>query len=173
MKKIFIPMFAFLMLAIGAQAQTDAITKYFDKYVDDERFSMIYISPKMFDLVSRIELESEDVDPEVMDIVKDLKGLRILTFDGEGASGYFKEAKGIIDANNYEELMYVREGNENVYVVVNSSGDIVNELVLLVEDANDFVIMSFVGNIDLKKVGKLGSLLDIDHIEHLEDIKKY
>ena len=172
MKRILISSVAFLMFAIAAQAQNDAITKYFDRYVNDERFSMIYISPKMFDLVSRIEIESDDLDPEVMDIVKELKGLRILTFEGDGAMGYYSEARGKINDNNYEELMSAR-GEENVYIAVSSSGDIVSELLLLVGDSNDFALMSFIGNIDLKKVGKLGKMLDLDGIEHLEKIEKH
>ncbi|MDX1476949.1 MAG: DUF4252 domain-containing protein [Saprospiraceae bacterium] len=172
MKRIFISAFAFLMLAMTVQAQSDAISKHFKQYVDDERFSMIYISPKMFDLVSRIEIESDDLDPEVMEIVKELKGLRILTFEGDGAMGYYNEARKKIDANNFEELMSAR-GDENVYIAVNSSGDIVSELLLLVGDSNDFALMSFSGNIDLKKVGKLGKMLDLDGIEHLEKIEKH
>ena len=172
MKKIFIPMIAFMFLAVAGQAQADAITKYFDKYLQDERFSMIYISPKMFNLASRIELESDDLDPDIMDIVKELKGMRILTFDGEGSAGYYKEALGKINSNNYEELMTYR-GDENVYIAVSSNGDIVNELLLLIGSNNDFMLMSFIGNIDLKKVGKIGKLLDIDGLEHLEKIEKH
>ena len=165
----------FLMIAAMTAVTTlsyaqDAIQRYFDKYMTDENFDMVYISPKMFDMVSKIELEGDHVDPEIMDIIKDLKGLRILSYDGQKAMAYYTEAKEKINLNEYEELVSARDGNENVHIRVKESGDIVNELLLLVGGDEEFVLMSFSGNVDLKKVGKLGKLLDIDHIEQLEKI---
>jgi hypothetical protein len=150
----------------------DAIQKYFDKYMNDERFDMVFISPKMFDMVSKIELEGDNVDPEVMEIIKELKGLRILSYDGPEAMTYYNEAKSKINLDEYEELVVARDGDENVHIRVKDSGDIVNELLLLVGGNNEFALLSFVGNVDLKKVGKLGKLLDIDHVDQLERINE-
>ena len=52
------------------------------------------------------------------------------------------------------------------------TGDIVNELLLLVGGDSEFALLSFTGNIDLKKVGKLGKMLDIDHIDKLERMEE-
>lgn len=158
--------------AAPLSAQGDAIQKYFDKYMSDERFDMVYISPKMFEMVSKIDLESDRVDPEVMDIIRDLKGLRILSYEGPEANNYYKEAQQKINVGEYEELLVARDGDEHVHIRVKDSGDIVNELLLLVGGSNEFVLLSFTGNIDLKKVGKLGKVLDIKHIEELERIDK-
>lgn len=170
MKRVSFLLFVLAGFAFQLHAQGDAISKYFDKYMDDERFSMVYISPKTFDLLSRIELEGEDVDPEIMEAVKDLKGLRILSLEGEGANTFYADAKRIIDNNNYEELIVARDEGENVQISVNSNGDIVNELLLLVGGDDDFVLMSFVGNIDLKKVGKLSRILEMKEARHLDKI---
>ena len=129
---------------------------------------MVYISPKMFEMVSKIDLESDEIDPEVMEIIKELKGLRILSYDGPGAINYYNEAKDKINLNEYEELLVARDGDENVHIRVKDSGDIVNELLLLIGGSDEFALLSFIGNIDLKKVGKLGKVLDIDHMEKLE-----
>jgi len=148
----------------------DAIQKYFDKYVNDERFDMVYISPKMFNMVSKIELEGDAVDPEIMNIVKNLKGLRVLSYDGPEARNYYQEAKSKINLNEYEELVTARDGDENVNIRVKESGDIVSELLLLVGGSDEFTLISFVGNIDLKDVGKLGKVLDIKHLDQLEKV---
>ncbi len=165
----------FLMIAAVTAFTTlgnaqDAIQLYFDKYISDENFDVVYISPKMFSMVSKIELEGDHVDPEIMDIIKDLKGLRILSYDGPQAMNYYKEAKDKINIKEYEELVVARDGDENVHIRVKESGDIVSELLLLVGGTEEFVLMSFTGNVDLKKVGKLGKLLDIDHIEQLDKL---
>lgn len=158
--------------ASSLSAQGDAIQKYFNQYMNDERFDMVYISPKMFEMVSKIDLESDRVDPEVMEIIKELKGLRILSYEGPEAGNYYKEAQQKINLNEYDELLVARDGDEHVHIRVKDTGDIVNELLLLVGGSDEFVLLSFTGNIDLKKVGKLGKVLDIKHIEELERIDK-
>lgn len=167
MKKFILLLFAGAFMSMQLQAQTDAISKYFDKYMDDERFSMVYISPKMFEMISKVELEGDKADQEIMDMIKDLEGLRILSFEGSGAQTFYTEVKSKIDANKYDDLVVVRDKGENVNISVNSQGDIVNELLLLVGSDDNFVLMSFTGNIDLKKVGKLGKVLDMEGVEHL------
>ena len=159
-------------VSLTATAQSDAIQKYFDKYMNDERFDMVYISPKMFEMVSKIELEGDHVDPDIMDIIHDLKGLRVLSYDGPEAQTYYKEAKEKINLNEYDELLVARDGDEQIHIRVKDNGNIVNELLLLVGGSNEFALLSFTGNIDLKKVGKLGKILDIDHIDELERIEK-
>jgi hypothetical protein len=163
---------ALLVVSMTGQAQNDAIQRYFEKYMSDERFDMVYISPKMFNMVSKIELESDQIDPEVMDIIKELKGLRILSYDGAEAPTFYKEAKDKINLNEYEELIVARDGDEQIHIRVKESGDIVSELILLVGGTTEFALISFTGNVDIKKVGKLGKVLDIDHIQELERIDK-
>ncbi len=161
-----------LMAITSIGFSQDAIQKYFDKYMNDERFDMVYISPKMFSMVSKIELEGDHVDPEIMDIIQELKGLRVLSYNGPESGTFYKEAKDKINLNDYEELIVARDGDENVNIRVKESGDVVNELILLVGGKDEFVLISFVGNIDLKKVGKLGKMLDIKHIEQLDKLNE-
>jgi hypothetical protein len=138
---------------------------------------MVYVSPKAFELAARLDIDSdsdsEGVDQEVLDIVANLKGLRVLSYEGEGteAQGFYKEARNTIDMNAYEELMVARDGNENVHIMYAGEGDIVNELFMLIGGDDTFTMLSFVGNIDLKKVGKLARMMDIDGLEHLEKVE--
>ena len=170
MKKLFFFLFVSVAMAVHLHAQSDAITKYFDKYMNDDRFSMVYISPSMFKMLANVELEGDDVDQDVLSIVKDLKGLRILSYDGAGGKEFFKEANAKVDVNHYEELLVARDGDENVRIVVNSNGDIVNDMLLLVGSDDSFVMVNFSGNIDLKKVGKLGKVLNMEGLEHLRKL---
>jgi hypothetical protein len=151
-----------MMTGTFAQTSEDAISKYFSKYVDDERFTVVYISGKMFDMINKMELDLEDDEAEaILAVCKDLKGLRILTCEENGQQ-FYQEALQIINKNEYETLMTVREGKkENVQFLVRQNGDKLNELLLLVggED-EEFVLLSFVGNIDLNEVGKLSKAFE-------------
>lgn len=168
MKKFSLILTLMLGFAGISFGQSDAIVKYFDKYMDNEEFTIVYISPKMFSMVSKVT--PEDMDPEVKEIIKNLKGLRILT-TSTNPLAFYKEAKAKINTSEYEVLMTVRDEGENVEFLVKDNGDIINELLLLVGGSDEFVLMSFVGNIDLNKIAKLAKNINIDGMEHLENLE--
>lgn len=161
---IILALFLTVGMTTASQAQEDAISKYFSKYVDDERFTVVYVSGKMFQMINKMELDLEDEEAEaIMSVVKDLKGLRILTTETDGAK-FYKEALQTINTKGYETLLEVREGsNENVKFLVKDSndGNTLDELLLLVggED-EDFVLLSFIGKIDLNQISKLSKAFD-------------
>ena len=152
----------FLCLAtMGANAQADAISKYFDQYLDDERFSVVYISPKMFQMIEKLDFEIDDYETdEIAEVVQDLRGLRILSAE-EGARGLYEEAIRKINTTEYEVLMTVRnKAKDDVQFLIKDEGDAVNELLMIVGSDDNFVLMSFVGNIDLEKVAKLSESIE-------------
>lgn len=169
MKSFILSLFVVLGMVFSVQAQGDAITKYFNKYIDDEQFSAVYISPKMFSMVSKIEIE--DMEPEVQEVIRSMKGLRILHTE-QNALQYYNEALKTISTNEYELLLTARDGGENVRFMVKDNGDIVEELLMIVGGETNFALMSFIGNIDLKKIGKLAKALEIDNLQYLNNLEK-
>lgn len=170
MKNILIT-FILACIAFSVQAQNDAITKYFNQYRDDDRFTMISINKKMFELIANVA--EEDVDDEVMEMLSEMDGLKILTTD-QNPKAFYNEAISKINTNEYEELMTVREKDQNIQFLVKDQkdGKIVNELLLLVGGEDDFVMLSFVGKIYLNKIAKLAKNMDIDGLENLERLEK-
>lgn len=171
MKKTIFLLPIFLLSAMLSQAQNDAITRFFEKYTDDERFTVVYVAPKMFQLVSKIETDDEDWN-KVREVVKDLGGLRVLSADSiaDGLAIY-KDALGRVPASEYSELLTVRDGKENVRIWTKDSGNIIEELLLLVGSPDEFTMLSFTGKIDLDKISALSRTLDIKGAEQLEKIK--
>jgi len=159
-------------MTMNIQAQQDAIDKYFKQYVEDENFTVVFISPKMFQLISKLDLNEVDNDPEakmVMETVKDIRGLRVLTTDVDPMLRY-KEAMQKINTNEYEVLVTVRDKGENVRIWVKESDNVIEELLLLVGAVDEFVMLSFVGNIDLDKISKLANNIDVKGAEHLNKV---
>lgn len=169
MKSLFLSLLTLLITSLSVSAQEDAITKYFNKYIDDTTFSAVYISPKMFNMVSKVEIK--DMDPAVQEVIASLKGMRVLHTE-KNATKYYQEALKVIPTNDYELLLTARDKGENVRFMVKSSGDIVNELLMIVGGESDFALISFIGNIDLKKIGKLAEALNIDNLEYLKNLDK-
>jgi hypothetical protein len=152
-------------------AQTDAITKYFDKYVNDERFTVVYISPKMFEILGKLDLEElKDEEAQIiMEVVKDLKGLRVLTTEQDPLK-FYEEAKAKIKTSEYEILLTVRDEGENVQFLIKDEGNMIKELLLLVGGEDEFVMLSFMGDIDLAKISRLAKKLDVKGVEHLDQL---
>ena len=68
--------------------------------------------------------------------------------------------------------MVVKEGrNEEVLFLVKEKGDIIYELLMISGSEDDFTLISFIGDIDLNVLAKLTKDLDIDGIEHFEDLE--
>ncbi len=169
MKYISILIIALLSFTVQSQAQEDAISNYFEQYLEDENFTVVYISARMFQLFSKLDLEDEE-NQEVLEAIKDLRGIRILTTE-HNTMQYYKEAKKKINTKGYEILMTVRDEDENVEFLIKEEGDKISELLLLVGGEEDFVLMSFIGTIDINKIAKLSKSMEIDGLEHLEKIE--
>jgi len=167
MKSFFLSAAAVLIATVSSFAQEDAIMKYFSKYVDDPQFSSVYISPKMFSMVSKIEIE--DMEPELQEVIKSMKGLRILHTE-QNTMQHYNEALKAINSGEYELLLTARGDGDNVTFMVKDNGNIVEELLMVVGGDTDFALMSFLGNIDLKKIGKLAKALDIDDLQYLQKL---
>jgi len=159
------------LLLVGAvsYAQDDAIGKFFGKYVEDSRFSVVSISPKMFRLLSKVNWDT--IPADLRQTVSKLQSLRIISTETTPFV-FYKEALSKIDMKEYEELISVRDKNDNIRFVVKESGGIIHELLMIAVDNDGFTMMSFVGDIDLDKLARLSSSMDIKGLEDLKNAKR-
>ena len=150
-------------------AQADAISSFFNQYMNDERFTSIYISGKMFSMFAKIPEEEEK---DLKDVISNLNGLRILTSDSIDGDRLYKDATKNLSLKGYEELMFIKEGGqEEMQFLVKENNGKINELLLLSGSSNKFFLMSLIGNIDLNKISKLSKSMDIKGMENLENLK--
>jgi hypothetical protein len=172
MKKVLMLLPSLFLAVPFLQAQDDAIVRFFDKYMEDERFTVVYVSPKLFEMVAKIDTDDEDWQ-KVRPMVADLRGLRVLTSDSiSDGLALYKEAMSKIPTKEYTDLLTVRDGKEHVRIWVKEKGNVIDELLLLVGAPDEFVLLSLSGKIDLDKVSNLSKTLDVEGAQHLEKIKK-
>lgn len=158
----------FMLSAAPATAQKgaplDAISGYFSEYVDDERFTAVYVSGKMFSLLEDAQFDLDEMDERevaaVLDMVKDLQGIRVLHTDVTPLK-FYREAKDRIRTDAYELLFKVRtQDGQNVEAFIQDEGAAIHELFLLVGAEDSFAMLSFVGKVDLSKLGQLQKALE-------------
>jgi len=172
MKKLFLIITGTLLYVQGL-AQDDVITKYFSEYERRDDFTTIIITSKMFELIAQIpESEKEE---DLMNVIRKLNGLKILTSKEYPQRGELsKKAVKIIEDQGFEELMIIKEGEEEIKFLIDEKDGHISEFVMLIaEDENgDFFLMSMTGNLELEDISRLSETLDIDGFEHLEKVDK-
>jgi hypothetical protein len=159
-------------IGFSASAQNDAVTKLFNDYYDDENFTKISVSSKMFELFTNIEAGDEN-EEEILEAVSKLKGLKVIAADSVGNSReLYMNAVKKISGNGYEELMEVKDAKENMKFMIKEKDGVIDELVMVVGGNKSFIIMSLYGEIDLKKISKLSKSMNIKGMEHLKQLDK-
>ncbi len=171
MKKLMIGA-VMMIMTVAAQAQGDAISKFFTKYQSDESFSQVTVSSKMFNLFTNMEVESKE-DQEVLNAISKLKGLRILAKEQTRDSrALYKEAMAMIPSKEYEELMTVRDKDKDMkFFIKETSPGKISELVMVAGGNEEFMVLSLFGEIDLKQVSKIGKKMDVDGLQNLDKLK--
>ncbi len=157
-----------LCLLTWSLSAQNAIEKYFQQYEDKDEFTSVYVSEHMFGLFAELDVEDPE-DAEILTIISGLKSLHILTTD-KTPKAYYQEALKRINRNEYEVLMKIKDEGTNLQFLIKKNGSVIEELLLLVED-EEFVLLSIVGQIDLKKIARLAKHVDIDGLEHLERVQ--
>ncbi|MGD1894836.1 MAG: DUF4252 domain-containing protein [Cyclobacteriaceae bacterium] len=172
MKRLLIIIAAMQLIALGVNAQDNVLAPLFDKYADDEAFTKVSITSKMFSLFTEFEPEDPETQ-ELTEAISKLKGLKILASDSiDNARSYFKDATAQVRKGNMEELMSIRDGKDDMLFMIKEDAGKISDLVMLVGGDNKFVAMSLYGEIDLKQISKISKGMKIDGMKYLENIDK-
>ncbi|MBX2842149.1 MAG: DUF4252 domain-containing protein [Flammeovirgaceae bacterium] len=169
MKKILMGLIISL-ISNFAMAQEDAISRFFEKYTENEEFTQVYITKRMFTLIADIT-DSEE-DQELKAALNKLEGISILASDSTDGIKLYQEAISTIPIKEYEELMIVKKGKGGVKFLIKEEEKTIKELLMLVGGEDDFLIMSFVGEIDLNQIAKISKKMDVEGMQHLENLDK-
>ncbi|MDW7692655.1 DUF4252 domain-containing protein [Flammeovirgaceae bacterium SG7u.111] len=172
MKKSAILLIMLCFWGVKAYSQSDAISTMFSKYEDDENFTKVSVTSKMFSLFTELEPEDED-DKALLEAISKIKGLKVLAADSiPNGKALYKEASAKVKKGNFEELMSVRDGGEDMLFMINEKDGVISELLMLVGGEKNFFILSLFGEIDLKEISKLSRVMKIKGMEKLGNMNK-
>ena len=168
MKKIIlIVLIALLPLSVFSQS-------LFDKYEDLEDVTTVVVSKKAFELVSKINIETNDKEcQDFMDIATSVTGLKVFTTDNKSIGADMKKSvTKYLSGNSMEELMRVKDKDANIkfYIKEGKDDDHVRELLMFITgvkevEANgrnfETVLLSLTGDIDLNKISSLTNKMNL------------
>jgi hypothetical protein len=170
MKKKALLIMMVAALSLPAFSQKSAVDDLFDRYNGKEGFTSVYISSKMFSLLSRIDSDDE----EFQNLVNRIKSIRILSIDSARNVSHINFATDLVPRLNrsgFEELMTVKEPDDEIRFMIREVGDRIAELVMITGGAGSSVV-SITGNLDLKTISSISGDLGIEGLEGLEKVEK-
>ena len=145
MKKILLSVIL-AVLSVGAFAQTGK--SLYEKYSDLEGVEAVYISPAMFKMIGRLNLEMGDEDVDIARLVRSLKGMYILNIPHSGpASQLAGEVSRMIRGGNYELLMEAKDSGDRMQMFTNGDDNIIKSFVMLATDGDETSFICFDGDI--------------------------
>ena len=124
---------------------------FFDKYAEMDGVTSVYITKSMLSLFPKGQTNVNGIN--IGDIASRLDNIQILSADEQPIVDKLrKETSHINTRNGYEELMRVREDGEKATIYFKDGKKDKKEFVLLVDEKDEFTIISIVGNLTLQEI---------------------
>lgn len=169
MKKLVLTM-VMAVFALSANAQDDAISKYFRKYVSDTSFTHINFSGKMFQMISKLEMDNADEQKMIEESLGKIKRVQVLGKErGVDGRKMYNEAIKLVEGKDFEELMSVRDDDKDIRFLIKEKNNRIDELFMVMGGNNEFGLLSIVGDgIDLNALYQLSKKIGMQGFEELE-----
>jgi len=164
---------ALMLLPLTIFAQNSAADNVFDKYSGKDGYTSIDISKGLFELFAEIEADDPDFD-EFQKAIDGLESMRLLAYSIEGDKGttaekdaFMSAIKNGVSLKDFDELMVVRDDDAKINFYAKSKGQIITEMIMIVDGNDEAVLLSLFGNIDLKHIAKLGAAMNMGGMDYL------
>ncbi len=163
-----------IALPVFLVAQND-FDKLYKKYAGKEGVTSINISPEMFSFLGGIDMsDSSKEAKEAQYAMQQLSGLKMLVYENtdlKNLDSFYNEIKKSIPLDDYSELMSVNDDESDVKFLAKKTKDgKVSELIMIVKGSEDVVVMSMLGDMDMKTISGIGRSLDMKGMDNLEKI---
>ena len=147
MKRSFIITFLMIFCSTLSYGQSSL----FDKFADMEGVTSVYISKSMISLFPQGNTNVNGIN--IGNIADRLDNIQILSADEKDIIAKLrKERSDINPKNGYEELMSVQEDGEKTTFYFKDKKGKKKEFILLVDEKDEFTIISIVGDLTLKEI---------------------
>ena len=128
-----------------------AQNKLFDKYADMDDVTSVYISKAMFRMMPQID----NFGVNLMNMKGKIESLQLVTTEKPEKMAQMKKDFLQSITANHQELMRVKDGKSRVNFYSNTQGDLIKELLMLVNDEDSFTVIQLIGNFTLKDIQEI------------------
>ena len=158
MKRLTIILMA-IVLPFAIQAQSEAVEDFQDKFSEDRDATFVSVRGSLFNFVASIA--DFDDDPEaqalgrIADGIQSMQILQVPYFESDLSRTDVESLKKSLSKENFEELMSMREGRENVNILSQGSDSEIRNMLILVDNKDDFTLISIEGVLSMEDLSYL------------------
>lgn len=160
MKTTFWVCCALLFAPLVLQAQSPAVTNFFDRYEGIESYNSINVGGSLLGMMSKNEGNSQ---------IK-LKSLKLINapygegpIDGRAIDRFIAR----LENGRFEELEVDNTGTGSIQFFMDEQGGIIDELVMVLKTDTGYTVMTLRGSIPLDELENLDAEVDIDGLDQL------
>jgi hypothetical protein len=168
MKRISI-IIALFIFPFFTQAQ-DFVDQLIGKYQEKKGFTTVVVNKNLFDIVAAMDENDEDL--------QQMKGMidniRIIAMEDDlnpENINFYQEIIHQVDTKSYQELMTVKETDNDVVFYAKYAGNDIEELLLIAGGKDENAVISIKGKINLKEMASLSKSVHMKGFEHLEALE--
>ncbi|WP_232459775.1 MULTISPECIES: DUF4252 domain-containing protein [unclassified Winogradskyella] len=165
----------------------------FDKFEDVDGVTSVVVNQKMFKMLATMGIDLDDPDAqEFVNMAKNITGFKVFTTGDEKISADMNATvKSYLKKTDLEELMRIKDGDQNVFFYIKEGKDEnhVKELLMFVNGLKEMtkgqdieingkkreietVVLSLTGDIDLRQISKLTNQMNMPGGEQLKKASK-
>ncbi|MDK2979028.1 MAG: hypothetical protein PWP52_1742 [Bacteroidales bacterium] len=168
MKRISI-IIAILIFPFLTNAQ-DFVDQLIGKYQGKKGFTTVVVNKNLFDIVTAMDENDEGL--------QQMKGMidniRIIAMEDDlnpENINFYQEIINQVDTKSYQELMAVKETDNDVVFYAKYAGNDIEELLLIAGGNDENAVISIKGKINLKEMASLSKSVHMKGFEHLEALE--
>ena len=163
----------FLLAGYMGLCQSQAVMNFHNKYKDNGKYLSVKIEGGLLKMLSNVETNDEETQ-EFLDAVSKIEAIDVHSVNRD--NGDFDESdinkfKKEIKKEKYDELLIVRDGDTDLDFLIKERKGKISDLLLVVDEPDEFIIVNINGDIDLKTIAKVTENLDIRGSKHLEKLE--
>ena len=159
------------MLPFLAMAQSKSVSAFQDKYSDHDDVTYVTIKGSLFNLIGSIAEYDDDEDPDedlqafgrIADGINSMEVLRVPFYDTDLNREEIASFRNSLTKEDYEEFLMVKEGKELVNVMAQGAADEIRNMLILVEEKEDFTLICINGKLSMKDLSYLSKHHDNFH----------
>jgi hypothetical protein len=170
MKRIFLTVII-AAFAAAIYGQKNSLDDFFNKYSGIEGYNSVIINGNFFGF-----LKNFDDDPDLANLDKKVTSIRVLSRKKNvqvDVPDFMPDLRNIIKHGNYEEMITVKNSEDDIRFLVKGKGDIINEI-LIVASGDDDAVIQIKGNLTQEDVDRISEnhTGGIARLEQLESTGK-
>lgn len=145
-------------LPLLGMAQSKAVIDFQNKYSSHENVTYVTIKGSLFNLLATVAEYDDDDDPDedlqafarIANGISSMQVLKVPYYETKLNREEVASLRNTLAKEDYEEFIMIKQGRELINVMAQGAKNEVRNILVLIEDKEDFTLISINGKLSMK-----------------------